>query len=307
MADDDSTFLQVILDVPEPLADAACGLAMRAAARGVEVRDSDTFFEDGSGPASGRAQVVAWLTPETNPESLSAEVVAALHQGDPGAEVAVAFSTVAAEDWVQKVREQVKPVRVGRRIRIRASWHPSEDHPDLVELQIDPGLAFGTGSHATTALCIEAVEDVVDSWRRDGRVPSVLDVGSGSGVLSIVAARLGAQRCLGIDSDPMAVKVAGENAARNDVAERCEFTTDPPDTRDGLWDLVVANIQLGVLTDLAPTVAPRVAPGGDLFLSGLLENQCDEAEAAYVAQGLTPVRRSTRDGWARVHLRRPRL
>lgn len=301
MVETEMKFLQVVIALPEALADAACGIVMQQGARGVEVRDSETGLDEARDLEPGRAEVRVWLSPDTDAEALSAHLTAKL-----GPEVSVRFATVDAEDWVRKVREQVQPVDLGRRLRVRPTWHEAKPGPeDMIEIVLDPGLAFGTGSHATTSLCMEALETAVDERRRLGRSPSVLDVGTGSGILCILGARLGASSCHGIDNDPMAVKVAAENARANGVDDRCTFDTEPPFTLNGVYDLVLANIQLGVLLDLADGVAPRVAPGGELYLSGLLVDQAEEAETAYAARGLTPAGRAFRDGWALVRLVRP--
>ncbi len=303
---DSPSFAQVTLDLPHALAEAAVGLASAAGISGIEVRDDETLVPEGeTTPAPGRAHVVLWIEAGADPEGLAASIAARLSEHNEGADVSIRSRAVDPEDWVSKVRDQVQPVRVGRRLRVRATWHPPAEDEDVVELVLDPGLAFGTGQHATTALCLEAVEAVVEAHRQSGVAPTVLDVGAGSGILSIAAVRLGARSALGIESDPTAVAVARRNAAANGVAERCEFTTDPCSRRGGVYDLVLANIQLGVLLELADEIAPRVRPGGDLFLSGLLPEQAEAAEAAYAALGLEPTGRTQRDGWTCLHLRRP--
>ena len=303
---DTEGLVQVTLDLPESLADAAVGLAADAGLTGIEVRDEKTLVpEDAATPGPGRAHVVLWIDARADPESIASSIAARLSEHNEGADVTIHSQPVDPEDWVSKVRDQVEPVRLGRRLFVRATWHPPAKEEGLVELVLDPGLAFGTGQHATTALCLEAVEAVVDAHRRGGTSPTILDVGAGSGILSIAAVKLGARSALGIECDPTAVLVARENAAANGVAERCEFTTETCAQHGGVYDLVVANIQLGVLRDLAGEIAPRVRPGGDLFLSGLLLEQAEAAEATYGALGLECQGRTQRDGWACLHLRRP--
>ncbi|RMG21183.1 MAG: hypothetical protein D6729_01315, partial [Deltaproteobacteria bacterium] len=193
--DETHRFVEVVLEVPEALADAAQGLAALAGASGVELRDSETLVPEGApAPGAGRVQVVAWVDAEADPEGLAASIAARLADSDPGAEIEVRQRAVDPEDWVARVRDRIEPVRVGRRLRVRATWHPpAAPSEGLEEIVLDPGLAFGTGQHPTTYLCLEAVEAVVDGYRRLGIAPSLLDVGSGSGILGIAGARLGAR------------------------------------------------------------------------------------------------------------------
>jgi ribosomal protein L11 methyltransferase len=143
-------------------------------------------------------------------------------------------------------------------------------------------MAFGTGTHPTTALCLAAISEAVTA--RPGL--SVLDVGTGSGLLAIAARKLGAGRTVAVDVDPVAVRVAGENAARNGVA--LELSGAPAGEVRGAFDLVVANILANTLVELAPALDARLAPGGTLVLSGILAPQADEVRAAHVARGLRP-------------------
>jgi ribosomal protein L11 methyltransferase len=151
------------------------------------------------------------------------------------------------------------------------SWHEAPDPQGLI-LELDPGLAFGTGSHPTTRLCMEWLEAHV------GAGMSVLDYGCGSGILAMVAQKMGAAKVQGVDIDPQAIESASANAARN----HCVIDYYLPDAfSGGRFDVVVANILSGPLTQMAPMLAARVAPGGALVLSGVLANQADTVIAAY--------------------------
>ncbi|MDF1564880.1 MAG: 50S ribosomal protein L11 methyltransferase [Deltaproteobacteria bacterium] len=301
MSETPEAFLRVRIDVPAGEADAAGALLLVLGATGIEERDEQTLVPEGeSAPAAGRAQVLAWLEAGTDHEALRAHLGATLP-----ADATLTLDEVEAEDWVEVVRSQVVPVELGQRLRIRATWHEPGPEDGREELVLDPGLAFGTGSHPTTALCLVALEEAVARHRKEGHAPSVLDLGCGSGILSIAALRLGADRALAIDNDPVAVEVTLENAERNGVLDRVEATTEGPEQHSGVWDLVAANIQLGVLQLLAPAAAARLAPGGEIFLSGLLEEQAAEARAAYEAEGLEHRETVSEGGWARVTLRRP--
>jgi ribosomal protein L11 methyltransferase len=256
-------------------------------ASGVEVRDGEGTPMPGIPlPPPGRALLVAWFADRT--DALSAR---AIHGG--------AAAEVPDEDWGEGWKKDLRPLDVGR-VRVRPSWIDAPPPPGAVEVVLDPGMAFGTGSHPTTSLCLAALSDLLAG--RAGA--SVLDVGTGSGLLAIAARKLGAGRVAANDEDPVAVEVARENAERNGVS--LELTVDPVERIAGTFDVVVANILANVLVALAPSLAAKVAPGGVLLLSGILGPQEDEVRRAHVAQGLAPLPNGDRrDGeWSLLALRR---
>jgi ribosomal protein L11 methyltransferase len=173
--------------------------------------------------------------------------------------------------------------------------------PSRVVVTIDPGMAFGTGSHPTTSLCLEACDELLAA--RPGA--DVLDVGTGSGVIALLAVRLGAGRVVGTENDLIGLEAARAGAALNGIApDRIEWLLQDPSELPGRFGIVIANILLNTLEELAPQIAAKVAPGGRLVLSGLLAAQGDAAERAYAAQGLRAVSRRERDGWIRVEMER---
>ncbi len=184
-----------------------------------------------------------------------------------------AFRTerVADADWVQVSRAQFAPIQVAERLWIVPSWRAPPD-PDAVNIVLDPGLAFGTGSHPTTRLCIEWLARHVRSGA------CVLDYGCGSGILAIAAMKLGAAAALGVDIDPDAVAAARANAARNAAAARFQDTVAPLDMNA---DLVVANILANPLKVLAALLAAHTRRGGRIALAGLLAPQADDVSGAY--------------------------
>ena len=159
-----------------------------------------------------------------------------------------------------------------------------------VALRLDPGLAFGTGTHPTTRLCLEAIDRLAQPASR------VLDYGCGSGVLAIAALKLGAASALAIDIDPQALQATNENAARNDVADQIQ-TSMPHDLGDARFDLVLANILAGPLQQLAPSLSNAAEPGATLVLSGILATQVEAVEAAY-RDTFTMSAPITHEGWA---------
>jgi len=209
---------------------------------------------------------------------------------------------VAEEDWSVAWRKQHRPLRVGPRSWVQPPWEDAPAAPGDVRILMDPGMAFGTGSHPTTALCLERLDELLA--KRPGA--DVLDLGTGSGVIALLAVKLGAGRVCGTENDPIALAAARRGAELNAIpAQRIAWALVSPDELPGPpYDVVIANILLNTLVELAPQIARKVAPGGTVVLSGLLAAQAGPAEAAYVAQGFTPAARKERDGWVRVELSR---
>ena len=180
------------------------------------------------------------------------------------------------KDWVREWMDHFKPMKFGRRLWICPSWCKTPD-PDAVNLMLDPGLAFGTGTHPTTAMCLE----FLDGEPLEGK--HVIDFGCGSGILAIAALLLGAKSALGLDIDPQAIKASGENAERNGVRDRLylRLTGGEAPEENEKADVLVANILAGPLTELAPDIEKLVKKGGHLALSGILAKQADDVRAVY--------------------------
>ena len=206
---------------------------------------------------------------------------------------AFTLSKVEEQDWVRLTQSQFEPIRISDRIRILPSWRETEGstEPDAVNLIIDPGLAFGTGSHPTTRLCLQWLEAHVQAGDR------VLDYGCGSGILSIAAKRLGAGGVVGTDVDVQAIEASRSNAAINRV--ECTFVT--PDALgalgDGRYDVIVANILTNPLRMLAPVLAVHIRSGGQIVLSGILTDQAAMVIDAY-ARWFNIDTWRTDEGWA---------
>lgn len=206
-------------------------------------------------------------------------------------------------DWVAKSLEGLKPVRAGR-FFVHGAHDRDKRRPGDIAIEIEAGLAFGTGHHGTTAGCLEMLEEVVEAERPG----NALDLGTGSAVLAIAMAKLGGIPVLATDIDPVATEVAAANARLNGVGDLVECVTatcfDHPAFARGPFDLVVANILAGPLIELAPEMARHVGDGGSLVLSGILDRQEDAVLAAYVTSGFAHVHTLHREGWVTLHLRR---
>ncbi len=205
-----------------------------------------------------------------------------------------AFSIVEVEDqdWERAWMDDFQPLRFGERLWICPSWHEPPD-PAAVNILLDPGLAFGTGTHPTTALCLE--------WL-DAHPPQgleVIDYGSGSGILAVAALKLGAARVTAVDIDPQALTATRDNAAKNGVADTRLAVGYPDDLDARPVDLVMANILSGPLVELAPRLAGHVRPGGAIVLSGILQNQAETVREAY-GQWFEMEPAVFRDDWTRL-------
>ena len=206
----------------------------------------------------------------------------------------VTFRTVSDEDWAEAWKAHFHPLRLGRRIVVRPSWREFRARREDLVIDLDPGMAFGTGNHPTTALCVESLEEAV----APGSV--VFDVGTGSGILAIAACLLGAARVWACDIDPVAVRVARENAARNGAADRVGVL-------EGSWpvlfplpekaDVVVANILAPVILSMAEDARRLVRPGGAFIAAGITREQGDEVAAGLCAAGWNLERRLEREAW----------
>jgi ribosomal protein L11 methyltransferase len=221
-----------------------------------------------------------------------------------------AFRTLAETDWANAWKVHYQPFRIGRRIWIQPSWIEDEAvvdaetgarvQPDDVVLMLDPGMAFGTGLHPTTQSCLRALEQLVQPGMR------VLDVGTGSGILGIAAARLGARRAAGVDTDSVAVQAAVANAANNGVADVFDIWQGALEsvTERG-WDVVVVNILAPVIVELLRTgdLLGYVAPTGRLVLSGIIDVQAPEVETAVMQAGGAVVERLVVRDWVTLVVR----
>jgi ribosomal protein L11 methyltransferase len=208
----------------------------------------------------------------------------------------IRWREVGDRDWTRAWMDRFQPMRFGRRLWIVPGGMEIPQHSDNVEISLDPGLAFGTGTHPTTALCLEWLD------AQAAVAGCVVDYGCGSGVLGIAAALLGAARVLCVDNDPQALEATAANAARNAVAGRVHCLVPDAFAEAGV-DIVLANILAGPLVRLAPVLIGSARPGAAIVLSGLLEEQLEEVAAVY-RPACAVTGSVVRDGWARLDLER---
>jgi ribosomal protein L11 methyltransferase len=290
-------WLEVTVTVSEEVSEAVADTMARYASGGVALGyQSIAPDPDGEGRPCGPMEVRAYLPCDSELETKRTRLAEALwHLGRIAPVPEPVFRPVENEDWSREWKKQYRPIRIGRNLLIIPSWYRVRARRGDIALRLDPGMAFGTGTHPTTQLCLEALEDHL----RTGDF--VIDVGCGSGILSIAAAKLGAGRVLGVDVDANAVRIARENARRNRVAGRIDFESGslPLLLAQGRKaPLVTANILTVVLMGMLAEGLPQIlAPGGRLVLSGILAEQSAGLEDALLKQGLGVEEKRTREDW----------
>lgn len=289
MKPDSLNWLKAVIHHPPTVSEAAGALLFDEGARGV--------WEDRP-DERGRAVIIGGFetTDRERLETAMPEIIRRLAAAFGLAEDEFSYDLTLEEnhDWAEKWKEGLEPIVVDRRLALAPTWWPEDDLPpaELV-LRLDPGLAFGSGHHATTFLCLKFIAELAPSARR------ILDVGAGSGILSLAAAALNASaEVIGVDNDPDTIEVAQDNAAANGLTGRVRFGGQSLGELSGAFDLIVANITLGPLTSLAGLISDRAPEGGNLVLSGLLESQVEEAVGVYERLGWGTARRLGRDEWA---------
>jgi ribosomal protein L11 methyltransferase len=285
-------YLSLTVDLPEQEAEALEALLHEAGALGLEVRDREAPPMPGvRGPAPGEAIVVAYFDGPDEAQAAREAVGASF------AAARMVLEEQPHQDWSNAWKALIRSVQVGR-LWVGPPWEEAQAPAHLTRIVIEPKMAFGTGDHPTTALCLEAL----DAYLAQHPGASLLDVGTGTGVLAIAARKLGAGRVVGTDNDATSVVLARENAELNGTPE-LELSGSELTALEGTFALVVANILANTLVELAPLIAPRVEDR--LVLAGVLAHQRAQVEAAYRAQGLEPLPGAAQGEWVRLDFRRP--
>jgi ribosomal protein L11 methyltransferase len=280
-------WLEVSVTVENEAAEVVAEVLSRYVYRGVAIEAGPEGWN------AGPVVVKAYLPADDQLQATKRRIEEALwHLGQIRPIPAPTFCPVAEEDWAEAWKERLDVLRIGQHIVIRPSWREYAPEPKDVVIQLDPGMAFGTGLHPTTQMCLVALEELT---RPEA---TVLDLGTGSGILAIAAARLGAGRVLAVDNDPVAVKTARGNVVTNGVQEAvsvvCGSLADVP----GRYHLVVVNILAKVIVEMMQEgLANRVRPGGRLITAGIIADQEPEVVAALEQKRLALVERRQTGDW----------
>ena len=283
--------------------DAVSEILGRVASGGTSVEPAFNLVDEGLGaridatrPAVVRAYV-ALLQPGAGERGVAeaGEAVGHLQAFGLGAIGDVATRVVHESDWAEAWKADFPVMRVGRRLVIRPTWRRHRAAPDDVVISLDPGMAFGTGLHPTTRLSLAAIETVADRGALEGR--RVLDVGCGSGVLSIAAALLNARSVVGVDTDPVAIEATTANVARNGLTDRVAARQGSVPTADQAFDVVVANLIASLLIELALPLRDELVPGGVLLASGIFGDRESEVRDAFATVGLDVRSKTTEGDW----------
>jgi len=280
-------WLEISVTVDSEAAEAVAEVLSDYAYRGVAIEAGPEGWN------AGPVVVRAYLPADDQLKANSRRVEEALwHLGQIRPISEPIFRPVAEKDWAEAWKERLQVLRVGRHILIQPSWLDCAPAPDDIVIQLDPGMAFGTGLHPTTQMCLAALENLISPGA------GVLDLGTGSGILAIAAAKLGAGRVLAVDNDPVAVETAQGNVADNGVPSVVSVQCGSLAQVSGCYDLVVVNILARVIVDMAREgLAAHVRPGGRLVAAGIIEDQEPEVAAALEDEGLTLVERQQADDW----------
>lgn len=300
-------WIEIALSVDGESAEAVAELLQRYGHQGVAIEQEGIppeEWDDGEAQPANLLTIRAYLPADERAEDAKLRLEAALgHMSLMYPMPKPTYSIVKEDDWAEAWKAHYHPLRIGKRMFIRPLWVEVETAPDDVVISLDPGMAFGTGTHPTTQLCLEALEDAVQPGIK------VLDLGTGSGILAIGAAKLGAAHILALDIDPIAVKVTQENIEQNGVAEKItaqQGSLENVITSARRFDLVVVNILARIIIAMCDEhLGDTVRPGGKALFSGIIEEQANDVEAALRKTGLEPTRRRQEGDWVLIEATRP--
>lgn len=284
------SWFEIACDVPEEYSEVVADFLTQLSGTGVCVDNlSVDAFSTSEIPDSIRVVIKAYLPADSDYMSRMQEVeffISELSRRYPDVVFGpTTLSAVNTEDWSSSWKVHFKPLRVGKRLLIVPTWEEAVQLSDDLVIRIDPGMAFGTGGHETTRLCLELLESVMENGPLL-TTPSLLDLGTGSGILAMAASLLGAGRILALDIDPDAIDVARENLALNQLSDQIECGTDPLESLTERFDIILANILAEELVRLAPYLTERLNPGGSLILSGILAEKEQLVRQGFASQPL---------------------
>ncbi|MCG8619547.1 MAG: 50S ribosomal protein L11 methyltransferase [Desulfobacterales bacterium] len=266
----------------------------------IPIPEPDEGFGTSTLPLPEQNAIIGYL-PDMDASDIIVEQIKEKLAGLAGLDVHVTprITVVDEKDWADAWKDYFHVTRITDRIVVKPEWKSHTPAPDDIVIHIDPGMAFGTGTHPTTAMCLELIDDLLIPGQ------SVLDVGCGSGILMIAAAKLGAGSLTGIDTDPMAVDITRDNLAKNKVdPARLHLTAATLDqTPETPYDLVVANIIAQVIVDITGDIKQRIAPGGSAILSGIIRERKPDVLSALSRHNLGVIREKTMGEWVALVVR----
>ena len=296
-------WIEIAVTVTPELADLAASVLEDYGHQGVSVSRDDIqpdHWDEGELPEPSAMIIRAYMVADDRAESARAQLdIALAARGLPLA----SYALVDDEDWAEAWKSHYHTTRIGRRIVIRPQWETYDPEPDDLVISLDPGMAFGTGTHATTRLCLMSLEDLMQPGL------SVLDLGCGSGILAIAAAKLGASHILALDIDPMAAQITAENAAINGVSDTIIAQQGSLDTVRGSarrFDLLLANILARIIIEMCGQgLGDVVRPGGKAIFSGIINEQVEDVRAALTRTGYTVTFVRVEGDWVSIEALRP--
>ena len=294
---------EIAIKVPVSAVDTAAAIANMTVPYGVYIEDYSNLESDAEAIAHidlideelvnkdrENAIIHIYISDEDN----AAEALCYLKErlGAAGIAYTAVNNTVDDEDWNENWKKYFKAFDVGEKLAVCPSWETYENRDNRKVISLDPGAAFGTGAHATTYLCLSCLEDIVDGNS------SVLDIGTGSGILAVAACLLGAKNAVGVDIDELAVETAKKNAEANGVSDKTEFLMgDLADKVSGKYSIICANIVADVVIRLLDNVSDYMTEDGYLLVSGIIDIRAKEVEEALKAHGFKPVKAPVREEW----------
>ena len=282
------SWVEVKVDVPASWVEGVSNFLIELGSPGVIQKDDSTILAYFPGPSSfpnRRKKIRRYLSDL----SVSGETFTFQWRG------------IQEEKWAESWKAHFKPLHATSRIVIRPPWEEYPGKKGEMVITIDPGMAFGTGSHPTTRMCLQSLEELIPVFAHP---PSVLDFGTGSGILAIAAEKLGAPRILALDVDPAAIRCARQNAALNRMKGRIDFRISPARDLRQRFGIVVANLLPQELCQASSFLARRVSPRGFLVVSGILKGQKEEMASTFIERGLTMESSKEKKGWACLTLRK---